>query len=88
MTFQFSGLLLRFVDYDRSVSVPAATLGEALRSLLERYPQLRPVLWDRTGKLSRVHRVVINGELVARPDENAPLSETDRVEFFTAIAGG
>jgi sulfur-carrier protein len=88
MTLRFSGLLLRFVDYQRTVALPASTLGEALTLLEQRYPQLRPVLQDNTGKLRGTHRLFVNGQLVAHPGDNLSLAEEDDVEFLTAIAGG
>jgi hypothetical protein len=33
------------------------------------------------------HRVFLNGELVSSPDLSSPLSDSDDVEFLTAIAG-
>lgn len=88
MTFRFSGLLLRFVDYERNVPLPASTLGEALTLLNQRYPRLRPVLQDNTGKLRGTHRLFVNGQLVARPSDTMSLAEEDDIEFLTAIAGG
>ena len=88
MIFRFSGLLLRFVDYDRTTSVTAATLGEALQQLHERYPELRPILWNHSGDLTKLHRLVLNGELLEDFATDMPLAEEDRVEFLTAVAGG
>lgn len=88
MTFHFSGPLLRFVDYQRSVSVPASTLGDALKILCDRHSQVRPVLHDNTGELRRTHRLFVNGRAVPHPTADLPLDDADRVEFLTAIAGG
>lgn len=88
MIFHFSGLLLRFVDYERTVTISAANLGEALGLLRERYPRLKPILWDRSGQLTQVHRLIINGKMIADPSEETALAESDRVEFLTAVAGG
>jgi molybdopterin converting factor small subunit len=89
MIFQFSGLLLRFVGYERTMRIPAADLGEAFDLLKERHPRLRPVLWDQRGDLLRVHRLVLNGELIrGEPDKETVLTDEDKVEFLTAVAGG
>jgi molybdopterin synthase sulfur carrier subunit len=88
MTFRFTGLLLRFVGYQRTAEITAANLADALRQLHERFPQLRPVLWDESGSLIRVHRLLLNGELVSKPDGELPLRDTDQIEVLTAIAGG
>lgn len=88
MTFRFTGLLLRFVGYQRTTEITATTLADALRQLRERFPQLRPVLWDESGSLIRVHRLLLNGELLSAPDDDVPLRDTDQIEVLTAIAGG
>ncbi|KPI15302.1 thiamine S protein [Actinobacteria bacterium OK074] len=87
MEVHFSGLLLRFTDYERTVTVPPGTVEEVLEVLRLRFPQLESVLWDGHGELRRVHRLVVNGEVVP-PDPTRVLSGTDRLEFLTAVAGG
>jgi molybdopterin synthase sulfur carrier subunit len=88
MNFRFSGALLRFVDYERTVQVEADALGPALHRLEERHPQLRAVLRDGEGNVRRTHRIFLNGEQVGSADPELPLKETDEVEVLTAIAGG
>jgi molybdopterin synthase sulfur carrier subunit len=88
MIIRFSGLLLRFVDYQRTVTLTASTLSEALTLLNQRFPQLRPILQDNTGKVRGTHRLFVNGQLVAHPSDSMSLAEGDDVEFLTAIAGG
>ncbi|MFI9047269.1 MoaD/ThiS family protein [Streptomyces sp. NPDC053427] len=88
MKVKFSGSLLRFVNYERTVDIDAETLGDVLRHLHDDYPELRPVLWDADGRLAPVHRLVVNDELVTEPDLATPLGEADHVAFLTAIAGG
>jgi len=88
MIFQFNGMLLRSAGNQRSVSIPATTLGGAIAELTTSLPDMRRLLLDNSGQLRQAHRVILNGELIAKPDGAMPLSETDRVEFFTSIAGG
>jgi molybdopterin converting factor small subunit len=87
MEIRFSGLLLRFTDYERTATVQAATLGDALSSLRRQYPRLGPVLWNGDGTLQRVHRLILNGETVST-DLDRPVADTDQLEFLTAVAGG
>ncbi|MEV6777000.1 MoaD/ThiS family protein [Streptomyces syringium] len=88
MTFEFNGMLLRAVDDQRTVSVQAANLQEALTELTSRFPRAKAILLDNSGQLHQAHRMTLNGELIPRPDSALPLSEGDRIEFHTAIAGG
>ena len=87
MRLRFTGPLLRLVDYERAIDLPAANLGEALAQIEQRHPQLGPVLKDGEGRLRRAHRVFVNGDLVS-VDLTTPLDDSDDVEFLTAIAGG
>ena len=50
MKFRLSGAIVRFAGYQRAVTVPATTLDEALKLLLDRHPALGPVLYDNTGR--------------------------------------
>jgi sulfur-carrier protein len=88
MKFEFNGLLLRAAHNQQSVSVSAATFDGALTELTSGLPQLRRLLLDNSGQLRQAHRVILNGELVPRPTGAMALAEEDRIEFFTAIAGG
>ncbi|MBP2404619.1 MoaD family protein [Streptomyces netropsis] len=88
MILRFSGIMLRLVNYERTVQVEADTLGAALEQLESRHPQLRHVLRDANGQIRRTHQLFLNGERVAAPDLGMPLEDSDEVEFLTAIAGG
>jgi molybdopterin converting factor small subunit len=88
MTFEFNGMLLRAADNQRTVSVAATTLSDALTELTSKFPQIKRVLLDNSGQLRQAHRVCLNNEIITRPDGALPLAEDDRIEFFTAIAGG
>ncbi|GHE38241.1 hypothetical protein GCM10017673_45740 [Streptosporangium violaceochromogenes] len=88
MTLLFSGILLRLVNYQRTVQIDAETLGAALEQLERRHPQMKSILRDDSGQIRRAHQIFVNGEQVRKPALDTPLKETDRVEFLTAIAGG
>lgn len=87
MTFRFSGPLLRFVSYEREVSIPAVDLRGAISGLLERHQALRPVLLTGEGEVRATHRLFLNGEPLTAP-ANPPVREGDIVDLITAIAGG
>jgi sulfur-carrier protein len=88
MKFEFSGLLLKYVDYQNEAVVQADTLGRALDELITRHPKLAEVLYDGSGRVRRTHRVFRNGERVDPNDRDLPLREGDEVTFVTSIAGG
>ncbi|WP_228000044.1 MoaD/ThiS family protein [Nocardia australiensis] len=88
MIFDFHGILLRSANNQRSISIAASTLDTALDELTRQFPDLKRILLDNSGRLRRAHRVCLNGQVLAQPDNAMSLSEDDRVEFLTAIAGG
>lgn len=95
MKFQFSGTMLRFVDFAREVDIAEPNLERALAALLDQRPGLRPVLLDAAGNLRRSHQMFLNGESMdpcyySDPDARAALATgaDDQVYFLTAIAGG
>jgi molybdopterin synthase sulfur carrier subunit len=88
MRFTFRGPLLRFVDFEREVTVEGATVETSLTALCTAYPQLRPVLFDAEGEVRGTHRLFLDGCVITKADLSRPVSGNDRVEVLTAIAGG
>lgn len=88
MNFVFTGILLRAANGQREVTCESTTLIGACAELADMLPSMRRILLDNTGKLRRAHRMFLNGELIPHPDDTMLLSDDDRVEFFTAVAGG
>jgi molybdopterin synthase sulfur carrier subunit len=88
MRIVLSGPLLRFADYNRVVVLPASSLADAINQLHTRHPRLRPVLLDSDGRISSLHRIVLNGKLESSPDPATPLTDEDEIELITAMAGG
>ena len=88
MIFEFNGLLRRAAGDQRSITVEAGTLSQAVEELVRRYPDLKRVLLDNQGNIRKAHRVVLNGELIPQVDPGTPLGDQDYLQFCTAIAGG
>ena len=88
MTVRVSGALLRFTDYQRVISVDAATVEAGLVELAGRFQPLRKVLFDRAGRVRATHRVFLNGELLEPDQLPSPAGDADRVELLLAISGG
>ena len=88
MTFVFSGTTLRFVDFQKEVEVDAQTIDGALAKLAERFPAVKPVLFDREGRLRSAHRLFFNSEMLVGSDLGKAIGAGDRLEVVTAIAGG
>lgn len=88
MTIVVSGNLRRFTGFESEVELDADSVPTALGQLVERFPQLRPVVLDSDGNLRQVHRLYLNGELLDRGDAGRALAPNDELGILTAIAGG
>jgi adenylyltransferase/sulfurtransferase len=71
------------------IEVEGATVGEALRALIGRHPDLGRHLYDDAGSLRRFVNVYRNDEDVRHLDgERTPLSSSDSLSIVPSIAGG
>jgi adenylyltransferase/sulfurtransferase len=72
-----------------AVDVSAATVGEALRQLVENHQDLKRHLYDEAGQLRRYVNVYKNDEDVRHLQRDAtPLTERDTLTIVPSIAGG
>jgi adenylyltransferase/sulfurtransferase len=81
--------LRRFVGARDSVQVEAATVGEALSTLVSEYRDLKKHLYDEEGRLRSFVNVYVNEEDVRYLAKDAtPLQPGDVMSIVPSIAGG
>jgi molybdopterin synthase sulfur carrier subunit len=84
----FTANLRRFIDCPSAV-VPGATVGDALKAVFERSPELRSYIVDDQGALRRHVVVFVGGEAVRDrvrlTDAVAPDAE---IAVMQALSGG
>jgi molybdopterin converting factor small subunit len=81
--------LRRFTDENGEVTVDAATVGEAMSALVERYDALRPHLYTEEGKLRSFVNLFKNDDDVRFLErEQTPLRDGDHLTIIPSIAGG
>lgn len=88
MKITFSGTLLRFVNFQKSMMIDAETIENALRIVSQTYPKSGPVLYDANGSVKKVHQLFLNGKQINHDDLQKAVSTEDRLDVMTAIAGG
>jgi molybdopterin converting factor small subunit len=88
MLIRLSGTLLRHADYHKEVVVDAPTVGDAVETLVQRFPSLRKILFARDGELRLSHRLFLNGESLTREARTRPVKAEDQLDVVTAVAGG
>jgi len=88
MNIVLSGVLQKHAQYQREHELPAQTVREGLELLVERFPAVGSVLLDSAGQLRKVHRLFLNGQQLSNEKVGSEVSDADRLEILTAIAGG
>ena len=88
MKFQFSGNLLRYVDYRREIEVDGSTLAEGVDNLVKKFPDFRRVAQDSEGEVRLIHRFFLNDELLEPGNVHCAVGPDDEVTVLTPIAGG
>lgn len=88
MELSFSGTLIRFIDFQKKISLDANTVNEALGKVASKYPKVRPVLYDGDGRVRQVHQIFVNGKQLVPSDFDTALNPNDQLDVLTAIAGG
>ena len=73
-----------------TVSVPGATVGEALQQLVGAYPDLRQNLYTADGKLRSFVNIYLNDDDIRYlPAKEATVTEeSDELTIIPSIAGG
>ena len=73
-----------------SVSVPGATVGDALKQLTSAYPELLQHLYTGEGKLRSFVNLYLNDDDIRYlpRKESTPVQENDELSIIPSIAGG
>ena len=78
----------QFANGLASVDAVGQTVGECLENLVERYPGLKPHVFDTGGKLLRTIEIYLN-MTSAYPNEMAkPTKDGDQIHITLMLAGG
>ncbi len=78
-----------YTEGQKEIQINGGTVGEALKDLADRYPSLKPHLFDETGSLRPYVNLFLNDEDVRElQGESTPLSAEDRLMIVPSIAGG
>jgi adenylyltransferase/sulfurtransferase len=82
--------LRQYVDKQSTVTVEAATVGQALDELTATHPELKKQLYSEEGKLRAFVNVYLNDEDIRylAGKEDTPVKESDSLSIIPSIAGG
>lgn len=91
MKVKLSGNLARFVNYKKELVLATAgliTVHDALLKLVETYPALKDIVFDKAGRVKNGYLISLNGQRVDPNTHVEKIAESDCIDVFTAIAGG
>jgi molybdopterin converting factor small subunit len=88
-TIRIPSPLRPYTDNLKEVEVNATNVKEALAALTERYPRLKPHLYDENGSLRAYVNIFLHNEDIRNLRGQAtPLTGDDRLMIIPSIAGG
>lgn len=86
---QIPSPLRQYTGKQSTVSVPAATVGEALAALVAQHPDLKRHLYNDDSKLRAFVNVYVNDEDMRYLQKEATvLKDGDTISIVPSIAGG
>ena len=86
---QIPSPLRQYAGKQSSVSIPAASVGEALKNLVAQHPDLKRHLYADDGKLRAFVNVYVNDEDMRYLQKEATaLKDGDTISIVPSIAGG
>lgn len=78
-----------YADNHSEIDVPASTVREAVEAVAERYPKLRPHVFDSQGQIRRHFTVFVNGVHIRDLNGvDTSLQPNDKVILMASSAGG
>jgi molybdopterin converting factor small subunit len=78
-----------YVEDQSEFSIGGDSVVPLLENILQRYPGLRPHLFDSNGELRRHFNIFVNGVHIRDlAGMDTPLKEDDKVIFMASAAGG
>jgi sulfur-carrier protein adenylyltransferase/sulfurtransferase len=81
--------LRTYTENQTSLRVEASTVGEAIQQLVERFPKLKPHLFNEEGRLRSFINLYLGDEDVRYLQGlDTPLQEQDELTLIPSVAGG
>ncbi len=80
--------LLHLADGQSTVEVEGKNVGECLRYLQMKFPNIKSELFDKQGKLHDIFEVYLNRVAVYPEGLNHPVKDNDELIIIRIIAGG
>jgi molybdopterin converting factor small subunit len=88
ITLIIPSYLQTYTDNLETVEVAGNTTGECFNSLVNKYPEIKKMLFNEDGKLHSYIGIYINKEDVSSGGLSSPVRDGDTVHITYTIGGG
>lgn len=85
---KISSFFHQYTNKESVMEVQGKTVGECLDQLVKRFPKLKPVVFDKRGKLFGFLDVFVNGESSFPEQLAKPVKDGDTLHLVMLIHGG
>lgn len=72
----------------KQVACDGKNIGNCLNDLIEKYPPIRPKLFQRRGKLVNGVNIFLNGENIPPGTLSKPVHNGDKIHISFIVLGG
>ena len=80
--------LRNFTGSNATVEVNGRTVGQCLNELVQQFPDIKPRLFNKKGKLLNYIDVYVNFESSYPEELTMPVKDNDKISITLIIAGG
>ena len=70
------------------VDTQGATVGECIANLIDRFPGLKPELFNDDGKIKKTVEIYLNMESTYPDELKKPVKDGDEIHLTLLLAGG
>ena len=85
---QVPQFLMHLTAQHREIEVKGATVRECLKDLVRRYPEVKPLVFARNGRLLRTMDIYINGQSAFPGELAKPVTDGDFLQVVNIVFGG
>ncbi|OGO01744.1 MAG: hypothetical protein A2Y90_05045 [Chloroflexi bacterium RBG_13_52_12] len=72
----------------KQIEISGSTVGECLNALVKMYPQMKPRLFNKQGKLANGINIFLNGENAYPEPLAKPVRDGDKIHIAFIVLGG
>ena len=85
---EISSIFARYAENQTNFKVEGKTIGDCLRALARKYPELGKMVLEKNGELSPSFDIFLNGADTYPGTMSRPVSSGDKINIVLIVHGG